>query len=485
MNCVDYFFENTSNLQKDLIIGTTEKINYLVAYERTILIANFLTNKIGTGKKVLLVSQNSIFWMTTYLGILKSGNICVPLNPSIEQKNFDFIAEKTQCELVFISDIALKKLTVSIEKYSELNYPSDFSSLTTKSKKTNKFDGNQIAEIIFTSGSTSTPKGVLLTHNNIIANTNSIIQYLNLNENDIIQIVLPFYYCYGLSLLHTHLRVGGQIVVNNNFIFLASTIDNINKYHCTGFAGVPSHFQILLRKTDLFKNTFFTSLRYVTQAGGKLHNIFINEFVSTFPSIQFITMYGQTEATARLSYLPSQMIYEKTGSIGKAIPDVELRVVDEGGESVVPGQIGEIIAKGNNIMAGYLNDPIETSHAIRNGWLYTGDLGTVVEDGYIYLTSRIKEIIKVGGKRVSPKEIEEVITMIPEVIDCSIEAFQDELLGEGIKSTIVINEKGKHITAEYIRNYCGSQLSAHKIPTIIEFKESMNINTTGKKVKKL
>jgi acyl-CoA synthetase (AMP-forming)/AMP-acid ligase II len=367
MNCVDYFFENTSNLQKDLIIGTTEKINYLVAYERTILIANFLTNKIGTGKKVLLVSQNSIFWMTTYLGILKSGNICVPLNPSIEQKNFDFIAEKTQCELVFISDIALKKLTVSIEKYSELNYPSDFSSLTTKSKKTNKFDGNQIAEIIFTSGSTSTPKGVLLTHNNIIAYTNSIIQYLNLNENDIIQIVLPFYYCYGLSLLHTHLRVGGQIVVNNNFIFLASTIDNINKYHCTGFAGVPSHFQILLRKTDLFKNTFFTSLRYVTQAGGKLHNIFINEFVSTFPSIQFITMYGQTEATARLSYLPSQMIYEKTGSIGKAIPDVELRVVDEGGESVVPGQIGEIIAKGNNIMAGYLNDPIETSHAIRNG----------------------------------------------------------------------------------------------------------------------
>jgi len=485
MNCVDYLFENTSNLQKDLILGTLENTTYLSAYEKTLLLANFIKNKIGTGKKVLLVSQNSIFWMTTYLGILKSGNICVPLNPSIEQKNFDFIAEKTKCELVFISAIALKKLAVSIEKYSEVNYPAVISSPTAKNEKTNEFDGDQIAEIIFTSGSTSTPKGVMLTHNNIIANTNSIIQYLNLNENDIIQVVLPFYYCYGLSLLHTHIRVGGQMVINNNFIFLASTIDNINKYHCTGFAGVPSHFQILLRKTDLFKNTIFTSLRYVTQAGGKLHNTFIDEFTSTFPSIQFITMYGQTEATARLSYLPPQMIYEKTGSIGKAIPDVELKVVNERGESVHPGKIGEIIAKGNNIMAGYLDDPIETSHTIRNGWLYTGDLGTVDEEGYIYLTSRIKEIIKVRGKRVSPKEIEEVIEMIPEVIDCSIEAFHDDILGEGIKSTIVVNEKGKHITAEYIRNFCGSRLSAYKIPSIIEFKESMNINAAGKKVKSL
>lgn len=485
MNCIDFLFENTYNHQKELILGTQEQINYLTAYDRTILLANFLTYKIGTGKKVLLVSQNSIFWITTYLGILKSGNICVPLSPSIEQKNFDYIVEKTECELVFISEIALKKLTVSIKKYSELNYPEVFSSATTKNENTNKFDGEQIAEIIFTSGSTSSPKGVMLTHNNIIANTNSILQYLNLNENDIIQVVLPFYYCYGLSLLHTHLRVGGQIVINNNFIFLASTINNINKYHCTGFAGVPSHFQILLRKTDLFKNSIFTSLRYVTQAGGKLHNTFINEFVSNFPSIQFITMYGQTEATARLSYLPPQMIYKKTGSIGKAIPEVELKVVNELGEFVEPGQIGEIIAKGNNIMAGYLNDPIETSHAIRNGWLYTGDLGTVDEDGYIYLTSRIKEIIKVGGKRVSPKEIEEIITTIPEVIDCSIEAFQDDILGEGIKSTIIINENGKHITAEYIRNYCGSRLSAYKIPAIIEFKESMNINAAGKKVKSL
>lgn len=484
MNCIDFLFENSSDLGKDLILGTHETISYQSIYERSYQLAHFIKNKIGICNNVLLISQNSVFCIAAYLGIIKSGNICVPLNPSIEQKNLEFILDKTKCKLGFLSDVVLKKLQVSIENYSESNYLSVISSSQfIGEENTNEFDGSKIAEIIFTSGSTSIPKGVMITHNNIISNTNSIIKYLNLTDNDIMQVVLPFYYCYGLSLLHTHIRVGGQIVINNNFIFLASTINNLNKYKCTGFAGVPSHFQILLRKTDLFKNSTFTSLRYVTQAGGKLNNSFINEFTKAFPSVQFFVMYGQTEATARLSYLPPQMISEKIGSIGKGIPGVELKVVDQKGEIVDVGNVGEIIAKGDNVMVGYFDDPIETAHTIRNGWLYTGDLGTIDKDGFIFLTSRIKEIIKVGGKRVSPKEIEEIIEMIPEVVDCTIEAFQDEVLGEAIKSTIVINEKGAHITSDYVRMFCSTKLSAHKIPTVIEIKDSLIMSTTGKKGK--
>ncbi len=262
----------------------------------------------------------------------------------------------------------------------------------------NDFNKEKCAEIIFTSGSTGVPKGVMVSHKNLISNTTSIVTYLKLTKRDRMLVVLPFYYCYGLSLLHTHLRVGGSIVLNNSFIFLGSIIRNLLDFKCTGFAGVPSHFQILLRKSDNFKTTEFPDLKYVTQAGGKLAPIFIDEFRISHPAVTFYVMYGQTEATARLSYLPPELYESKKGSMGKGIPGVELRVVNDKGKNVKPGEVGEVIARGDNIMLGYFADEEGTRNAIRSGWLYTGDLGTVDADGYIFLTARKKEIIKVGGK---------------------------------------------------------------------------------------
>ena len=141
---------------------------------------------------------------------------------------------------------------------------------------------------------------------------------------------------------------------------LGGVINDLKKYNCTGFAGVPTHFQILLRKSDSFKTSRFPSLRYVAQAGGKLHNAFISEFIETFPDIRFNVMYGQTEATARLSWLPSEKLPEKIGSCGKAIPGVRLIVADDKGNPVKPGEIGEILASGDNIMQGYYMDPEST-----------------------------------------------------------------------------------------------------------------------------
>jgi acyl-CoA synthetase (AMP-forming)/AMP-acid ligase II len=280
------------------------------------------------------------------------------------------------------------------------------------------------------------------------------------------------------------LRIGGSIVLNNSFIFLGSIINNLLDYKCTGFAGVPSHFQILLRKSDNFKKTRFPDLKYVTQAGGKLAPIFIDEFRKSHPEVTFIVMYGQTEATARLSYLPPELYEAKKGSMGKGIPGVELRVVNEKGKRIKPGEIGEVIASGDNIMIGYFGDEEGTRSTIRDGWLYTGDLGTVDQDGYIFLTARKKEIIKVGGKRISPKEIEAVILELPDVVDCTIDGVEDELLGEALKATIVTRgENDKDAMLDKIRQHCSRHLALYKIPQLFELKEQLVISATGKKIK--
>ena len=353
MNVFDFLFENSSAFEKDLILGPKESTSFKSIFEESSKLANYLRNKLGQDEKILLLAHNSTFFIVAYLGILKSGNICIPLNPGIEQNGYEFIRKKTNSKLGFFSEIVKNRLNPVEECITEKL----ISDITNKGcemlASEPEFDGERISEIIFTSGSTALPKGVMLTHNNIVANTNSIVQYLGLLEKDIVMVVLPFYYCYGLSLLHTHIRVGGSLVLNNNFIFLGSTISDLNKYSCTGFSGVPSHFQILLRKSDLFKNTKFPFLRYVTQAGGKLHNTFINEFTDAFPRIPFFVMYGQTEATARLSFLPPSMLKEKPGSLGTGIPGVELKVVDDKGNPVSPGDTGEILARGKNVMKGY------------------------------------------------------------------------------------------------------------------------------------
>lgn len=483
MNNFDFMFEKSSNLEKNLVLGTKESKSFKSIFEESSKLASYLRNKLGQDKKILIVAHNSSFFIVAYLGILKSGNICVPLNPSIEQDGFDFIKTKTKSPLGFFSEIVRNRLNPPDDCITENILVEIIAREYKMLPMEPEFDGERVAEIIFTSGSTALPKGVMLSHNNIIANTKSIIQYLSLNETDIMMVVLPFFYCYGLSLLHSHIHVGGSLVLNNNFIFLGSTFNDLNKYCCSGFAGVPSHFQIMLRKSDLFKNTKFPSLRYVTQAGGKLHNTFINEFTETFPEVQFYVMYGQTEATSRLSYLPPSMLKRKLGSIGKGIPGVELKVVDDQGYPILTGDTGEILARGKNIMLGYLDDKESTAEAIKYGWLYTGDLATIDEDGYIYITARKKEIIKVGGKRVSPKEIEEVIEMMAGVIDCTVEGIYDDLLGEAIKVIVVVNESGEKITDEDIKQFCGSRLSNYKVPKYVVFKDSIEISSTGKKLK--
>jgi long-chain acyl-CoA synthetase len=482
MNAFDYFFEKSAGLEKEFLLGN-EQITFRQLYESSLNLASWLKLEIGTGKNVIILSVNNLFFIKTYLAVIKSGNTCIPLDPGIEKDNLDYIAELTDPSLIFVTGDLRKKLKLADFRCITPDILPDTSDNLFTNADTNHSD--HCAEIIFTSGSTGKPKGVMISHRNLISNTSSILQYLDLTHNDRMLVVLPFYYCYGLSLLHTHLRIGGSVVLNNSFIFLGTVISNLASYSCTGFAGVPSHFQILLRMSDSFRKTKFPALRYVTQAGGKLATVFIDEFREIFPDIKFFVMYGQTEATARLSYLPPELYEKKKGSMGKGIPGVELRVVNKGGEDTRPGETGEIIARGENIMLGYYADEESTRNSLKNGWLWTGDLGIVDEEGYIYLTARRNEIIKVRGKRISPKEVEGVILQMPEVVDCSIEGIEDNTEGEALKATIVLKDGAeKLITIDHIRQHCAVFLAPYKIPSLYEFRKNLTMSPTGKKIKK-
>ena len=486
MNFIDFLLKDNNSKPEKLFLLGREELSYDEIANKVATLSEHLTGVIGMGKNILLCSPNNIFFIISYLSIIKSGNVCIPIDPSLSPDNLNYIIKETSPSIIFNS--AISRIDIKIlgqiaiidedfitdllsKKYLVLDYHENF-------------DSNNLAEIIFTSGSTGKPKGVMLSHRNLIANTKSIIEYLMLSEKDRMLVVIPFYYCYGLSLLHTHLKCGGSIVINSSFIFLGGVINDLLKYNCTGFAGVPTHFQILLRKTKTFVTTKFPDLRYVTQAGGKLHNIFIEEFINAFPTIKFYTMYGQTEATARLSYLPPEMLPNKLGSIGKGIPGVYLRVVNENNQEVLTGETGEIIVQGDNIMLGYYKDAQLTNATLVDGMLKTGDLATVDTDGFIYLVARKKEILKIRGKRVSPKEIEKVILGIPYVVDCSIEGYDDIILGEAMKAIVVINKDYQNgVKEDDILQICTQELEAYKVPSKIEISFEIKMNNSGKKVK--
>ncbi len=241
-----------------------------------------------------------------------------------------------------------------------------------------------LAAIIYTSGSTGVPRGVMLSHLNIRSNTESIIEYLHLTSADRVMCVLPFYYVYGLSLLHTHIAVGGSLIVDTRFAFPNVVLKSMQDHQATGFAGVPSTFALLLHRSNLTKMAF-PSLRYVTQAGGGMPPARIREWLEKGPKAKFYVMYGATEASARLTYLEPGDLERKLGSIGRTIPNVEMLVVDDDGRVAATGEVGELIARGSNISSGYWNAAEETAERFGPLGYRTGDLGYADAEGFLYL----------------------------------------------------------------------------------------------------
>jgi acyl-CoA synthetase (AMP-forming)/AMP-acid ligase II len=338
------------------------------------------------------------------------------------------------------------------------------------------------ASIVYTSGSTGKPRGAVLSHLNIVSNTRSIVDYLGLTSDDRIMVVLPFYYIYGKSLLNSHFFVGGSVVIDNRFLYPNVILQTMREQQATGFAGVPSTFTILLGRSNL-KSSKFPSLRYVTQAGGPMAPSVQKEVAEAFAPARLFIMYGATEASARLSYLNPDDLPRKWGSIGKAIPDVDLFVADEDGRPLPAGSEGEIVARGSNIMSGYWNHPEETEKVLKNGLYYTGDIGRMDEEGFLFVVGRIKDMIKVGGNRVSAKEIEEALHEHPAVVEAAVVGLPDDVLGEAPKAFIVVKKGTKQSVIDELPGFLRSHLALYKIPKFYEIRDSLPKNDSGKILK--
>ena len=324
---------------------------------------------------------------------------------------------------------------------------------------------------------------MMVSHRNLECNTLDIVTYMDLTPADRVMVVLPFHYCFGASLLHTHLMAGGSVVLNNEFMYPEAVVQDMLQKECTGLAGVPSTYQILLRKSR-FRDTTFLKLRWFQQAGGKLPNPHIAEILKAFPSVRYYLMYGQTEATARLSFLPPERLADKLGSIGKGLPSTSLEVLKPDGVPVVPGsdETGEIVASGDNITLGYWNDPIETAKYFRNGRLHTGDIAKVDMDGFIFVVERERELIKSGGNRVSAKEVEDVIAELSEVVEVAVVGMPHEMLGEAIMAFVVVTRDAR-ITPDDVHTHCRRCLSSFKVPESVRFIKHMPHSESGKVLK--
>ena len=333
------------------------------------------------------------------------------------------------------------------------------------------------ALILFTSGSTGRPHGVIQTYRNIDANSRSIAEYLGLTSADRALLTLPLHYCYGRSVLQTHLLAGGSVVLEGRMAFPRMVMETIAVEDCTGFAGVPLTFEILRRKVDI-ASMAFPRLRYLTQAGGAMAPDTIAWARAAFAPAQLFVMYGQTEATARLSYLPPEHGATKHGSIGIPIPGVELRVVDETGRELPPGQIGDLVARGSNVTPGYFDEPVETAEILRDGWLWTGDLGERDGDGFLYHRGRAREVLKIGGRRVSPVQIEEVVARHPDVEEVAVVGLRDDLMGE-VPLALIVVRAGATVDLADVVSFCRASLPAPLVPAVRSV-ESLPRNETGK-----
>lgn len=337
---------------------------------------------------------------------------------------------------------------------------------------------DQTALVLYTSGSTGSPHGVVQTFRNVAANTRSIVEYLGLTADDRGLLILPLYYCYGRSVLQTHLYAGGSVFLENGFAFPRVVLEKLASEGCTGFAGVPLTYEILRRQVDV-SSISFTRLRYVTQAGGAMAPDTIAWARGAFAPAKLFVMYGQTEATARLSYLPPERGEDKGSSIGIAIPGVELRVVDQQGDELPPGEVGELLARGDNVTPGYLDDPDATAAVLRGGWLWTGDLAYRDADGFFFHQGRAKEILKIGGHRVSPVEIAQVIVEHPDVAEVTVCGVPDDLKGE-VPVAFVVSRSGGDISETELRRFCRERLASYKVPVAFVMLAALPRSESGK-----
>jgi acyl-CoA synthetase (AMP-forming)/AMP-acid ligase II len=279
----------------------------------------------------------------------------------------------------------------------------------------------------------------------------------------------------------THIAAAATMIVLQSMVYPKVVLDLMREHGATGLSGVPSTFA-LLAASPAARQYAFPGLRYIAQAGGPMSPKLAAEAQSIFPGAAVFIMYGQTEASARLSYLHPDDFAKKPGSIGKAIPGVTLKLLDKQGAPVKPGEVGEIVACGPNIMQGYWQDPAGTAQVLRKEGLWTGDLAKMDAEGFFYIVSRKSEMIKSGAHRIGPKEIEDIILEHPAVRETAVFGIEDGILGEAV-AACVVTKQGGSCTAQELLLHCRQNLPAFKVPHRVLLVETLPKTPSGKVIK--
>lgn len=349
--------------------------------------------------------------------------------------------------------------------------------------------GKDLAAILYTSGSTGRPKGVMLSHRQLMAGASIVSTYLGITGRDRILAVLPFSFDAGLNQLTTSFQQGATLVLTT-FVFAREIVQMLAKEQITGLAGVPTLWSLLAQPSATLHKTKLPHLRYITNTGGAMPQPVLKTLRQVLPTTDIVLMYGLTEAF-RSTYLPPDQLDRRPTSMGKAIPDTEILVVNEHGHPCKPGEVGELVHRGPTVSMGYWGQPELTAKVLRpHPYLpkelgdqervcYSGDLVTMDEEGFLYFVGRRDTMIKSSGFRISPTEVEEALFSSGKLVGAAVIGIPDEVLGQAIKAFVVL-KSGDPVTSQDLLAHCGEKLPRYMVPKTIEVVEELPKTSSGK-----
>ena len=470
-------------------------------------IANALMARgVGKGDRIAIFLDNSLESVISIFGILKAGCAFVVVNPQTKARKVCYILNNCSAKGWVTHGKHPEMLDCVEQDVGSLDF-----SLVCGTQETGLAQGKErvpfeeilqqeseqppapraididLAAIIYTSGSTGFPKGASFSHHSMISASTSITTYLENVETDIILNTLPLAFDYGLYQVLMSTQMGATLVLEKVFTFPYEIVKTIVRERVSGFPGVPTIFAMLLQLKDLQKHDF-SSVRYVTNTAAALSPRHIRELKRIFPNARIYSMYGVTECK-RVSYMPPEELDQRPTSVGKGMPNEEVYIVNEQGEKVGPGEVGELVVRGSNVMMGYWGMPEKSAKVLRPGWypgervLYTGDLFKMDEDGYLYFVARKDDIIKSRGEKVSPKEVENTIYELPQVLEVSVVGVPDDVLGQAIKAKVVLKDGKQSLTERQVIAHCLQNLERFMVPKHVEFVSSLPKTQSGKIVK--
>ncbi|GAA0471563.1 fatty acid--CoA ligase family protein [Alkalibacillus silvisoli] len=450
------------------------------------------------GDHIALVVGNTPHFVIGLYGAMRLGLTVIPVNPIYTADEISYIINNGDVKGVITLDVLMEKfeqmtsLIPNVEHYIVGETDPQLQGLKTSLKEQTysftklvqtgslEFDrptlhDDDTAVILYTSGTTGKPKGAMLTHQNLFSNAKDTAEYLQIGENDRVIAALPMFHVFCLTVaLNAPLVNGSTILIVPKFS--PDAVFNIAREHqATVFAGVPTMYNYLLQYPNEEEKDF-SNIRLCISGGASMPVALLEKFEQHF-DVQISEGYGLSEASPVTCFNPLDRP-RKAGSIGTSIVNVENKVVNELGEEVPTGEVGELAVRGPNVMKGYYKMPEETQASIKDDWLYTGDMAKQDEEGYFYIVDRKKDLILVGGYNVYPREVEETLYSHENITEVAVIGVPDENLGEAVVAFVVSNEED--LTEEDLHKLCQEKMAKYKQPKEINFLDELPKNTTGK-----